>query len=513
MGWFIDKKRLRQLEQENTQLRQENTQLRQQDAQFRQENTQLRQDNTRLQGQVAALETEKARLLAQLAGAKKNSTNSSKPPSSDIVKPPGQRRQKGKRRRGGQPGHPRQERPLLPPEQVDHFRSYQVDHCPVHGTALTPSPTVKEVMQQAELVLKPVEITQHELRGSWCARCQKWHWPELPANVKAAGLMGPRLTALAGYVKSKMHVSYTGVADFFDEVLRFKVCRGYLTKVLHHQVSEAVAEPVHQLATLLPEQALVNVDETGHPDQGDLYWTWCFRAKLFVFFKIAPSRSSAVLIEVLGVEFDGVLGCDFFSAYRKYMGQCSALVQFCLAHLIRELKFLSEHPNVMVQAYGQALLRPIRRLFAVIHRREELSPAQFQEALEKERRAIVRAATQTQYLSPVEWIRRSLPEYRLIETMADRFRRYGEQYFTFITTPGVDPTNNSAEQAIRFVVQDRHVTQGTRGENGQRYCERMWTVVGTYALQGRPVFQYLVDAVTAFFEGKPAPSLLPTDSS
>lgn len=253
MGWFTDKKRLRQLEHENTQLRQENTQLRQQDAQFRQENTQLRQDNTQLQGQVAALESEKARLLAQLAGAKKNSTNSSKPPSSDIVKPPGQRRQKDKRRRGGQPGHPRQERPLLPPEQVDHFRSYQVDHCPVHGTPLTPSPTVKEVMQQAELVLKPVEITQHERRGSWCARCQQWHWPELPAHVQAAGLMGPRLTALAGYVKSRMHVSYTGVADFFDEVLRFKVCRGYLTKVL----------------------------------------------------------------QVLGVEFDGVLGCDFFSAYRK----------------------------------------------------------------------------------------------------------------------------------------------------------------------------------------------------
>jgi transposase len=499
MGWFTDKKRLRQFELENSQLRQENAQL--------------RQDNTRLQGQMAALESEKAQLLAQLAGARKNSSNSSKPPSSDIVKPPAKRRQKGKRRRGGQPGHPRQERALLPPEQVDHFRSYQIDSCPVHGTPLTPSPTAKEIMQQAELVLKPVEITQHELRGSWCARCQQWHWPQLPAKVKAAGLMGPRLTALAGYVKSKLHVSYTGVADFFDEVLGFKVCRGYLTKVLHQQVSEAVAEPVNRLATLLPEQALVNVDETGHKDQGDLYWTWCFRAKLFVYFKIAPSRSSAVLIEVLGVEFDGVLGCDFFSAYRKYMGQCSALVQFCLAHLIRELKFLCEHPNVMVQAYGQDLLRPVRRLFAVIHQKEDLSLTQFQQGLEKERRAIVRAATQTQYLSPVEWVRRSLPAYRNIETMADRFRRYGEQYFTFITTPGVDPTNNSAEQAIRFVVHDRRITQGTRGENGQRYCERMWTVIGTHALQGRPVFEYLVDAVTAFVEGKPAPSLLPANTS
>jgi hypothetical protein len=224
-------------------------------------------------------------------------------------------------------------------------------------------------------------------------------------------------------------------------------------------------------------------------------------------------RSSEVLLEVLGLEFAGVLGCDFFSAYRKYMGQCSALVQFCLAHLIRELKFLAEHPDVMVQAYGQDLLRAVRRLFEVIHQREQWSPTQFQDQLEKQRRAIVRAATQTDYLSPIEWIRRSLPEYRIIETMADRFRRYGQQYFTFITTAGVEPTNNSAEQAMRFVVIDRRVTQGTRGEKGQRYCERMWTVVGTCRLQGRSVFDYLVDAVTAFFDSKPAPSLLPTDTS
>jgi hypothetical protein len=39
--------------------------------------------------------------------------------------------------------------------------------------------------------------------------------------------------------------------------------------------------------------------------------------------------------------------------------------------------------------------------------------------------------------------------------MAERFRKHAEAYFTFITTPGMDPTNNVAEQAIRFVVIDR----------------------------------------------------------
>ncbi len=63
--------------------------------------------------------------------------------------------------------------------------------------------------------------------------------------------------------------------------------------------------------------------------------------------------------------------------------------------------------------------------------------------------------------------------------LATRFRENGEAYFRFITTPGIDPTNNLAEQAIRFVVIDRHITQGTRSEKGRRWCERIWTVIAT----------------------------------
>ena len=55
-------------------------------------------------------------------------------------------------------------------------------------------------------------------------------------------------------------------------------------------------------------------------------------------FKIDPSRASEVLVDVLGEEFHGVLGCDYFSAYRKYMGDFNVLVQFCLAHLIRDVR-------------------------------------------------------------------------------------------------------------------------------------------------------------------------------
>ena len=60
-----------------------------------------------------------------------------------------------------------------------------------------------------------------------------------------------------------------------------------------------------------------------------------------------------MLVELLGEEFNGVLGCDYFSAYRKYMREFDVLVQFCMAHLIRDVKFLLTLPGRENQAYGQ----------------------------------------------------------------------------------------------------------------------------------------------------------------
>ena len=96
------------------------------------------------------------------------------------------------------------------------------------------------------------------------------------------------------------------------------------------------------------------------------------------------------------------------------------------------------------------------------------------------------------------------------QNLADRFRKHGAAYFRFITTPGVEPTNNLAEQAMRFLVIDRLITQGTRSERGRRWCERIWTAIATCAQQGRSVFEYLRQAITAYFHSQPTPSILPS---
>src|SRR5205085_622790 len=108
------------------------------------------------------------------------------------------------------------------------------------------------------------------------------------------------------------HASYSTIRKFLRDVVQVTVSRGYLVKVVA-KVSAALQRPYEELLHLLPTEEALNVDETGHKNNKQLFWTWCFRAELYTLFKIAPTRSADVLLEVLGTEFAGVLGCDYFS--------------------------------------------------------------------------------------------------------------------------------------------------------------------------------------------------------
>jgi transposase len=447
---------------------------------------------------ISLLEEQNTLLKQQLAAARKDSSTSSKPPSSDMVKPPKPPRKDGKkRRRGGQPGHEQHLRTLFPPEAVNRFEPYRLDCCPECGGLLRLAKRPPNVLQQVEITATPTVVTEHQGLAYWCPHCQKFHYAPLPEAVVKTGLFGPRLTALVAFMKGVCHASFSTIWKFLRDVAGVGISRGYLAKLIG-KVSESLAKAYAELFERLPGEAVLNVDETGHKEYREKFWTWCFRAQLYTLFRIDKSRGSKVLVEVLGEEFNGVLGCDYFSAYRKYMRVFDVLVQFCMAHLIRDVKFLLTLPGADNQAYGQRLRDALHDLFAVIHRREQMTAAGFQKALETARQQVMTVATT------------SVPDTKQARNMAKRFRQNGEAYFRFITTPGVDPTNNLAEQAIRFVVIDRRITQGTRSEKGRRWCERIWTVIATCAQQGREVFQFLFESVQAYLSGTLPPSLLPS---
>lgn len=445
----------------------------------------------RQEKRIAELEAQVARLL-------KNSSTSSKPPSSDIVKPPGapNKPTTRKRSRGAQPGHPKHERAPFAPEEIDATHAYTLDACPDCGGLLARSKQAPRVIQQVELLEKPYRVEEHRALAYWCGRCVMKHHAALPQTVEHGRLAGPRLTAHIAYLKGACHLSFSTMQRYLRDGLGLQFSRGQLCK-LAQKAARALETPYEELLQALPHAPRLNVDETGHKENRVRFWTWCFRAPEYTVFKIAPSRGSQVLRAVLGDTFGGVLGCDYFSAYRKYMKDADVLVQFCLAHLIRDLRFLTTLPNKAARAYGETLLKDMRTLFTTLHRREKMGKNAFAKALYDVRCDILRHALH------------NVPASSHAQCMARRFEDHGDAYFRFITTPGMEPTNNLAEQAIRFVVIDRRITQGTRGLRGREWSERIWTTLATCATQGRNAYGYITEAIQAHLSGKQVPSLMP----
>lgn len=450
------------------------------------------EENQRLRQRIEQLERE-------LAKARKNSRTSSKPPSSDIVKPPKNSKQSKKsssRKAGGQPGHPKHERAAFPPEQLDTTHEHTLDTCPCCGTDLEAADKAPRIIQQVEIQDIPVHIEEHRGHAYWCPQCQTMHYASLPLHVVKGGLFGAKLTALVAYMKGVCHASFSTIRKFLRDVIGMPVSRGHLRNVIA-KVSDALEPAFDELLNVLPNQTTLNIDETGHKDNGKRFWTWCFKASMYTVFRLDKSRSSQVLLDVLGEEFRGVIGCDYFGAYRKYMRlNDNVEVQFCLAHLIRDVKYLSTLSDPKTKAYGERLRVGLKALFETIHHRDEMDSSGFQQVLEQCRDSLLKNATQR------------VPQTNEAQNMAKRFEKHGVQYFQFITTPDIEPTNNLAEQAIRFVVIDRRITQGTRSEAGRHWCERIWTVIATCTQRGLDIFEFLYQSVCAHWEQNPHPSLL-----
>lgn len=462
----------------------------------------------KLAADIAQLKIQLADVQDQLAKAKKNSGTSSKPPSSDITNPPPKRKKLGrpkKRKIGGQPGHKRHERKAFLDEQVDFILKHRYSACPCCGGTLQDTNDDPGKHQQVELAEQPVTVSEHHQIAQICVDCGETHRCPLPEDIRRAGLVGPRMTALIGWLKGVCHMSIGKIKKYCRDVIGVQLSRGLIQKLVG-KASESLSDPYDELLAALADQSHLNVDETGHKDNGSKLWTWCFRAYLFTVFKISPSRGSKVLIETLGEEFDGVIGCDYFSAYRKFMKlDQNVKLQFCIAHLIRDIKFLCGHPDEANQTYGKTLREHFRKLFKTIARRAEFaSEANFQRSLGRIREDIVWDATVEQ------------PETQHAANMAERFYSHFEEYFRFISDPKIEPTNNCAEQAIRFVAIHRRMTQGTRGKNGQAWFERICTAAVTCEQQGRSLFEFLVESLDSFLKGESSPTLLPppaTDTS
>ena len=437
-----------------------------------------------------------ARLRDLEAQLKQTSRNTSKPPSSDPPSaPPAPPRVLPGKPIGAQKDHPNQQRPLLPPEQVDELIVCQPQCCPDCASALTPHlpdalpPTRTQV---CELPPLRAHITEYPCRIVSCPSCQQLVIGVRPEEVPP-GAFGPRLTALIGLLHGRYRLSTRETVAFLSEVAGVELRLGSVITSCT-RVSAALQPLDAAIQTMVQAHPVVWVDETSWREQQQRGWLWVAVSPAATCFRIDPSRGQQALWQLLGEDYSGVVHSDRASVYHALPEEQR---QLCWAHMIRNLQGLVDQQHAD-SIWAQRMLNWTPTLFAAWHAYQSglFDQIALQQALIPVRLALHELL---RHGAASAWT-------KLQATCQDLLRHW-DALWTFSRMAGLEPTNNLAERALRPAVVWRKSCYGTQSALGSRFVERMLSVRATCAQQGRNLFALLTDAVRAAWVGQPAPSL------
>jgi transposase len=426
-----------------------------------------------------------------------NSTNSSKPPSSD---PPSVKRRpptapSGKRR-GGQPGHRRHTRSLVPPEQVHATFDCKPSHCRRcgHGLAgLDPQPRLHQVAEIPPV--RPV-VTEYRLHRLPCPQCGTSTCAAVPPGVPA-GTFGPRLHSVLSLLAGGYRLGQRPIQQLARDLFGLSVSLGTVAK-LRRQTATVLDRPVAELRGHVRQAEVVHIDETSWREDRAKAWLWVAVTPLATVFTVAATRCGGVARQILGEVARRIIVSDRFPSYGWI-----EVRQFCWAHLRRDFQAMIDRGGEAAEI-GRRLLGHSDKLFHRWHRVRDGTMAR---------------STLKGYTDPLRWavrqdLRRGAACSCARTAATCRELLAGEKHlWTFLRVVGVDPTNNAAERALRHAVIWRKTSGGTEGDSGSRFVERMLTVVATCRQQGRNALEYLIACHEAHLLGHPAPSLLPTEAA
>lgn len=471
------------------------------------DNEKLRRDLLERDRKLAEAEKQIADLERKLALRLQNSLTSSKPPSSDGLageqRQRGSKRKKGHRKPGGQPGHPGHWRGLAPLNRVDLVIEVFPPRCRHCDNRLSRNlPTRGEARRHQVTELPPIEahITEYQCQCVVCPDCGKTTQAELPEE--ATGQFGPQLTALIAYLTVVCRMPRRVVRELLEQVLAIPLSLGSIQKSWE-EASEAVAEPYAELGRQLPHEPVINSDETGYRTSGEKRWLWAVVAANFVFYKIALTRGTEVLIQLLGEVFAGILCSDRCPSYLKYH---QGTGQFCWAHFKRNiLGVLEVGKTTDAERFCRDALALHARLFRLWHRFRD-GPGVRYGSITREQLIEKSIPLEKKFFALANCYLDSRDKD--VANLALALLKHFEKFFAFLRHEGVEPTNNTAERALRCAVQWRKISFGSRSAQGEVAVARLLTVTRTCRMQNRPPLQYLVTALRSYRKATPVPSLL-----
>jgi transposase len=424
----------------------------------------------------------------------KTPQNSSLPPSSQHPhnKPLSSKR-KSKRKRGGQPGHEKHERELIPADQCDEIEPLKPTACRRCGEKLSgidPEPLRHQVWELPEI--KP-HVTEYQRHRLTCPCCGETTCAELPDGVPQ-GQSGPRLMAFTAMLMAFYRQSKRRTAEFLSTILG-QSCSPALTVKIQNEVTAALRPSYENLVAALPDESRLNIDESPTKEANGKAWLWTFVAAKFTVFAIRLSRKATILADLLKEDYRGVVTCDRAKMYWRL-----GCLQWCWAHLKRDFQALIDSGDPQAKRLGYDLRRWTNRLFEHWgdYRDGKISRAALRRRMAPVRRAVER--------SLLRGMRSGNP--RCVGRCRELYQ-HRDWLWTFLKHEGVEPTNNAGERSLRHAVIWRKLSFGTQSAAGSRFVETMLSIIETCRQQHCNAFVFVTTAVEAHLAHQPAPSLLP----
>ena len=441
-----------------------------------------------LASQVAGLTARVAELEAKLG---QNSSNSHRPPSTDgpPVKPAPPKTPGGKKR-GGQSGHPKHERVLLPADETHDRKPGRCRGCCAELAGDDPDPIVDQVIELPAKLRHVVHYRRHRLA---CPQCRTVTTAD-PAPDAQSGF-GPKLTAATAYLSGVGRLGKRAIRTLFADVCDIPMSLGGVCK-LEARVSAALKAPCEEALDHTRGKD-AGVDETGWKQGRDRAWLWVAATEFVTVFLIRSNRNRAAFDDLAGPT-PGILTTDRFPVYTHLD---PGKRQLCWAHLRRDFQAMIDRTNAG-SAVGDGLLAHADILFDHWGKVRDGT---------RKRRWFER--------TQAGWLR---VEVRLLlergagcacaktAAVCREILKAEASLWTFAAAAGVEPTNNAAERAVRHAVCWRKTSYGTDGERGSRFVERMLTAVASCRSQGRDVLEFLTRAVDPRRDDDGKLSLLPS---
>ena len=423
----------------------------------------------------------------------KSPLNSSVPPSTEHPHskslPP---RSPTKRPRGGQSGHPKHERTLLPPENCHEVVTLKPTTCRGCGAALDgtdPEPLRHQVW---EIPLPQPLVTEYQRQRLTCS-CGCTTCAELPEGVPEH-TSGPRLIAVACFLMACCRLSKSRAAFALTNLFGVPVSPALMVKLQNHATT--ALDPCYQeLKSALPTTTVAHCDETPTKQGTQKAWIWVAATPLFTVFAIALTRAASAIQGLLGTKYRGIVISDRYGGYNIY----DRRRQICWAHLKRDIQALIDAGGE-AKDVGEKLMACLHKVFGHWHDYccGKIGRIALTRRINNDARSPMWQTLQTGLHSGHG------PTRALCRDLFERWR----QLWRFVECPGVEPTNNRAEQVLRHAVIWRKLSFGTQSASGSRFVETLLSIIETCRQQGRNLLDVITAAIEARYHRQPAPSLV-----